>query len=297
MNDVPIIREQRLQEINNYIFRMPSLSTTVTKALEICNDPNSSPNDLNRVISLDPVLTGQVLRLVNSAYYSFSNKITTLTRAIIMLGVNTVKNLVLSTAIIESLGGKRSFKALSSRDFWTHSICVGVVAKSLAAIKDIPVAEREEYFVAGLLHDLGKILLDIRFPGEYAQALELAKFEQEILFRAEDSVIGINHNMVGKMIAEKWHLGEALIDSLFYHHNPDKAKDENRQFIAIVALANIYANNFKIGSSGDHFSEDPVKKYLLEQVGVNWSTLSDLRENVLEEIEKARIFLQVIKKG
>ena len=93
MNDVSMTPEVRLRAIQDYISKMPSLSTTVTKVMEICNKPDTSPNDLNRVISLDPVLTGQVLKLVNSAYYSLPNQVTSLTRAIIMVGLNTVKNL------------------------------------------------------------------------------------------------------------------------------------------------------------------------------------------------------------
>ena len=95
-----------LKDIRAYIARMPSLSTTATKALETCNNPRSSPNDLNRVIGLDPVLAGQVLRLTNSAYYSLGHPVSSLTRAIIMLGINTVKNLVLSFAILEQLRNK-----------------------------------------------------------------------------------------------------------------------------------------------------------------------------------------------
>ena len=136
---------------------MPSLSTTVGKVLEICSRPDTAPNDLNKVISLDPVLTGQVLKLINSAYYSLMNKVTSLTRAIIMLGLNTVKNLALSTAIIRCVGQAKKSKSLPIKDFWAHSISVGVMAKLLAAEQGIPLVEREEYFVAGLLHDLGKV--------------------------------------------------------------------------------------------------------------------------------------------
>jgi HD-like signal output (HDOD) protein len=168
--------EKRLRQINKYILRMPSLSTTVGKVLEICNNPSTSPNDLNRVISLDPVLTGQVLRLINSAYYSLPNRITSLTRAIIMLGINTVKNLVLGTSIVGSVGGRESFKTLSMDHFWEHSLAVGVTAKTLAARKGIPITEREEFFVAGLLHDLGKIPLSVEFSFSIASIASSTSF-------------------------------------------------------------------------------------------------------------------------
>ena len=297
MIDTTVSREDHLKRVQNYISKMPSFSNTVTKVLEICNDPNTSPNDLNRLISLDPVLTGQVMKVINSAYYSLPSRITSLSRAIIMLGLNTVKNLALSTAILESLGGKESFQALSMEDFWVHSLCAGVTAKYLAVIKGIPVIEREEYFVAGLLHDLGKIPLNNCFPDEYVHACEMVKRDQAPFYQTENTVLGFDHCVVGEMIGEKWRLSEAVNDLLSCHHNIEHAKEENRQFVTIVSLANIYANVFEIGSSGDPFPEDEALTYLLEQVGIDWYELSELRETVLGDIEKAKIFLQVTKRG
>jgi HD-like signal output (HDOD) protein len=293
MIEFPIQREKLLGLIEGYISRMPNLPITATKVLEICDSPDTSANDLNRVISLDPVLTGRVLKLINSAYYSLPRKVSSLTRAIIMLGLNTVKNLAMSTTVLQSVGGKESFQALSMDEFWTHSLCAGVTAKSIAAIKGIPVREREEYFMAGLLHDLGKIPLNKHFSDKYFQALNLAKLEQNPLHLAENMIFGVDHCVVGKMIAENWSLSDTIQDSLCRHHNPEEAKGENRQLIAIVALANTYANIFEIGSSGDPFPEDPMDTCLLEQVGLSWTKFSELGETVLDEIEKAKIFLQV----
>ena len=101
------------KQIEKFINRMPSLSTTVGKVMEICSRVDASPNELNKVISLDPVLTGQVLKLINSAYYSLVNKVTSLTRAITMLGLNTVKNMALSTAIIKTVSGAKKIKGAS----------------------------------------------------------------------------------------------------------------------------------------------------------------------------------------
>jgi HD-like signal output (HDOD) protein len=293
MNDFTIETDQRFKQIRGYISKMPSLSTTVTKVLEICSNSKSSPNDLSRVISLDPVLTGQVLNVVNSAYYSLSHEVTSSAQAIILLGLNTVRNLVLSTAILASLSGKDSFRGFSTDDFWAHSICVGVTAKSLAAIQDVPKAEREGYFVAGLLHDLGKIPINRQFPDGYIRALQMVKLKQMPLHQAEEAVFGFDHCLVGKMIAEKWRLGDAIGESLCYHHDPESAKGKNRKFIAVVALANIYANIYEIGSAGDPFPEDKFLNYLLQKIGIEWVKLSGLHKTVLEDIEKAKIFLQV----
>lgn len=297
MTDIAITTENRLEKIQNYIAHMPSLSTTSTKVMEICNNPTTSPNDLNRVISLDPVLTGRVLKLINSAYYYFPKEVTSLTRTIVMLGMNTVKNLAVSMAVMECLGGDGSFQALSMDDFWSHSICVGVAAKSLAAIKNIPVTMREEYFVAGLLHDLGKIPMMNGFPDEYSKALELTKIENVPLHEAEDTVFATDHCTVGGMIADKWQLSGTLTDVLCHHHDPEKASDEHSLLVAIVALGNIYSNTIEIGSAGDSVHDEPMTNYLLEKVGISWDKLSGLYETIVDEIEKAQIFLQIAKKG
>ncbi|MFH1075329.1 MAG: HDOD domain-containing protein [Pseudomonadota bacterium] len=290
--------KQRLADIQNYINRMPSLSTTVTKVMDICNSPATSPNDLNRVISLDPVLVGKVLKLINSAYYALPNQVTSLTRAIVMLGLNTVKNLALSTAVLENLGGSESSKALSMDDFWTHSICVGVTAKALAALKGIPPMDREEYFVAGLLHDLGKIVLNNRFTEEYINVLELVKNNRKPLCEAEVAFFGIDHCSIGTMIAEKWRLNENLTNCLRYHHDPVGIKDEKKQLAAtIVALANLYGNILGIGSSGDIFPDKSSLSSFAMQVGIELESIKGLDEKVKDEIEKAKVFLQICKKG
>ena len=297
MPETDINKEKRQKIIQNYILRMPSFSTTVAKVLEVCNSPKTSPNELNKVISLDPVLTGKVLTLINSAYYSLPKKVSSLTRAIIMLGINTVKNLALSTAIMGSVGGKGSFHALDTDDFWTHSICTGVTSKILAASIGVPAAQREEYFVAGLLHDLGKIPLNNRFPDEYTQALEMANAKQISLYQAEDLTLGINHCLTGKMIAEKWKLSETLVDAIYFHHSPGDVCEENKQVTTLVTISNIYANTLGMGSSQGLYTDKEILTNLFDSVGIDWTTLSDIRDNVIDEIEKAKIFLEVSDKG
>ena len=292
MDKETISLEKRKKRVRSYISRMPSFSTTITKVLEICNSPTTSPNDLNRVISLDPVLTGKVLNLINSAYYALPNQITSLTRAIIMIGINTVKNLALSTAVLDSVGREEgSFQAFSMDDFWTHSICVGVTAKLLAGIKNVPVTEREEYFVAGLLHDLGKIPLINCFNIDYVLALELSEEREVPLVKAEMETLDVDHGMVGGMIADKWQLNTSMNSAMCHHHKPEKADDENRQLVGIVAIANTYANIFRMGSSGDVFPEDRKVFDLMGKMEIERETLSGLEQTIIEEIEKAKIFL------
>jgi len=282
-------RQTKLEKIRVFVDKMPSLSTTVGKVLEICSRPDTAPNDLNKVISLDPVLTGQVLKLINSAYYSLMNKVTSLTRAIIMLGLNTVKNLALSTAIIRCVGQAKKSKALPIKDFWAHSIGVGVMAKLLAAERGLPLAEREEYFVAGLLHDLGKI----PFGDEYTEVLTQVKNEQAPLITVENKLLGIDHEEIGEMIASKWKLNAVITDAICHHHAPEQAEPEHQALVATVALADFYVCLFDIGFAGNRYPDENQLSSLLDMCGLQWSTVTGLTEAVDAEIKKAEIFLQV----
>ena len=179
--------------------------------------------------------------------------------------------------------------------FWTHSLCVGVMAKALAGFKGIPGMMQEEFFVAGLLHDLGKIPLNNCFAEEYRQALELAGIEQGPLSKAEEILLGFDHARVGKMIADKWQLNLGLTELLRFHHTPENASPNNRQLIGVVALANTYANLFDVGSAGDRYPDMSRLNELLAEVGLKWRDLSNLHPVVQQEIEKAQIFLQVAR--
>lgn len=289
-------QDHLVQKIQVFIDRMPSLSTTVSKVLEVCNSPRTSANDLNRVISLDPVLTGHVLKLINSAYYSLPNQISSLARAIIMLGLNTVKNLALSTAVVGALGKKSSFTTLPMDAFWAHSICVGVTAKAMAVARNVPTIQREEYFVAGMLHDLGKIPLNTCFSENYGQALQLAALEQSSLLKTEQLLIGVDHGVAGRLIGDKWRLSTAIIEGLAYHHSPEQASEEHRDLVATVALANLYANIYEIGSAGDLHPESAFLMAILESMGLKWSDLQPLQEVVNSEIEKAQVFLNLTER-
>ncbi len=296
MTEAPLESDQRFIRIQNYIDRMPSLSTTVTKVLDICNRPDTSANDLNRVISLDPVLTGQVLRLVNSAYYGLPNQISSLTRAIIMLGLNTVKNLALSTAILNTVGNESS-QILPMDLFWTHSISVGVTAKNMAELKGIPFAQREEFFIGGLLHDLGKIVLINCFIEEYDAVINQVRNEQGALDLAEKSVFGFDHGEPGRMIAEKWKLNSSVTETLCFHHQPDKAEENNRDLVSAVSLANMYTNILDIGSAGDPYQNEYLLTAALDRVDISWEQLVEMDEKIQDEIEKAQVFLQVSREG
>ncbi len=286
MTDQPLHRQQ----IESFINRMPSLPTTVAKVIEVCNQPQTSPNDLNRLISLDPVLTGKVLKLINSAFFTLSQPVASVTRAIVMLGINTVKNLALSTSIVGIFNGNSREGCFSMNDFWLHSLATGVTARMLAARQGIPGDAREEYFVGGLLHDIGKIPIMHCFPEEYAHILKESEQRHEPLYSTEKEILGFDHCHVGQIIAEKWRLSDNLSSALTSHHQ--KEQHEPAGFNDVISSANICAGSFSLGSAGDVSFENP-RPLVVKYTGADSCDLSPFQSEIVAEVEKAKVFLAV----
>ncbi|MDR3139058.1 MAG: HDOD domain-containing protein [Treponema sp.] len=280
--------------ITEYIKNMPSLPTSVTKVLEICNNIKTSPADLNYVISLDPVLMGRILKLINSAYYGFNQQITSLVRAIIMLGINTVKNLALSTAIMASLSIQKSrgFQGLDMEGFWQHSLCVGVAAKSFAIKRGIEFKLTEEYFTAGLLHDLGKIPLNAVLDRDYMNTVSAADRDGLPLFQAETRDLKINHNDVGALIVKAWRLEGPVGDVIIHHHRCNEYAGPYKDILYSVAAANYFACFEEIGFAGDRRPEK-LNPLIRNYLGPDRDFFEEAAKMVHMEIEKARVFLKL----
>ena len=288
--------EKRLILLRSHINRMTPLSPTVTKVITICNQQDASPADVSRIISVDPVLMGKVLRLINSAYYGLPQRVTSIVRAIIMLGINTVKNMLLSTAIMSNLGNRKNFNALEMIEFWKHSLAVGVTSKLIAKRHRLPPEVQEEYFIGGLLHDIGKIPLNNRFPEDYYRAMDLSEDTHQSLFSSENQMLGTNHTQVGLLIAESWNLGEEISDIISQHHSTSTYTGENQPLVYVVTLADYLINTIGIGFSGNSHPMDvdpEVLSFLSTHMDVTYDKLKGVVKDIKTEIEKAQIFLSL----
>jgi putative nucleotidyltransferase with HDIG domain len=280
------------ERIDEYIKEMPSLPTTVAKVLEVCNNPQTSPADLNHVISLDPGLVGRVLKLINSAYYGLGQQVTNLVRAIIMLGINTVKNLALSTAVMGNLSTNKDFQGLNMEGFWRHSLCVGVAAKILAKQRGIDSKQTEEYFTAGLLHDIGKIPLNAVLSKEYMLTVSTADRERISLFRAEEKTLGMNHCASGAMIVKAWKLEGPVGEAIVNHHAGTEYSGDHKDILYSIIVANRFASTMEIGFSGDRYPEK-TDNLIWETLGIKRDVFDEIEKTVNEEIEKAKVFLKL----
>lgn len=287
-----MIDKRKQIQINRFIQNMPPLPISVTKILEITKNPTTTAKELNNVISLDPVLTGKVLKLINSAYYALPNQITSIVRAIIMLGINTVKNLALSTAVISTLKVANNFNALNTDAFWRHSICVGAMAKYFAKKSGINIKSLEEYFVGGLLHDIGKIPFNAIIPEDYIKAITRSRQEKKSLHIIETEMFGINHCDLGYRIAELWKLNPNLSNVIRYHHNFNEVDEINQKFVALTELADLITTKSEIGFSGNSCPKDREEE-IFAITKLSWDDVDEAENNAEDAIKKAKIFLQI----
>ena len=286
-------KAERLRTVSKYITNMPSLPVTVSKVQEICDNPKTSPADLYKVISLDPVLMGKVMKLINSAYYGLSDKVTSLVRAIIMLGMNTVKNLALSSAVMGLMSRERNFNKLNSDMFWEHSLCTGIIAKKIAEERGAGRGDLEEYFITGLLHDIGKIPLISCFPAEYTKAVN-KNYEGDFcsICEAETHYFGMNHTETGQMIADSWELGDPVKNVIVSHHYYSSLDDKYKKMTYTIVIADYFANLYGCYFSGNCCPTEPPEEVFTFS-GIDSSYLDRIKDFIKEEMEKARIFLEI----
>lgn len=279
--------------LEGYIDKMPPLPTSVGKVLEICQRPNAQPTDLNKVISLDPVLLARVMKLINSAYYGLNQEVTSLVRAIIMLGLNTVKNMALSTAVLGSLNTSHTKNAVLNLDgFWLHSLCVGVTAKHIARLRNIAAQDQETYFFCGLLHDIGKVPLNNRAPEDYLVALQTSASQRTSLIAAERQTLEFTHTDAGALIIGAWKLSDDIKDVVSFHHTPLEYQGPHRELVFTVLVADYFANIMEIGFSGNRFPSPPPAE-VYRTLGLQWMQVEELEPQVRQEIERAKVFLKL----
>ena len=278
--------DKYLHIVKNCINNMPSLPIGINKIKDVCYDPKSSSVDIYKLIILDPVLIAKVIKLFNSLYYDASEKVVSLAKIIIILGINTVKNLVINSADINNVNKKDSLRQDNAGTFWHHSFCTAVTAKIFALKTGKEYNEAEEYFMAGMLHDIGKIPILACFPSQYKAIADNCK---ESLLDTEEQVFGFNHCAVGKMIAKQWVLGGKMELVVSEHHGSKQTTESKyKEIINMVSVADYFINKMGFGFFGAQAAPSDA---LFKSTGITEDIFKDSEKTILSELEKAKGFL------
>jgi putative nucleotidyltransferase with HDIG domain len=290
--DVKIKQEVLLRVIAEQLQDLPPLPAVVIRVMETVNDPKTAAQDLNRLISADQAIASKLLRLVNSAYYGFSRRVSTVTDAVVILGFNAVRDLAMSLGALNAFRARPGTTALDRDEFWAHSIGVAVAANAIARYKKIPSRAMEEVFIGGLLHDIGKLFLDQYFPQQYYVVLKLADVAGISIWESEKKALGVGHGIVGKRVAEKWNLPPTLTAMISLHHQPSQAA-EHAVITSIIHSADVVARKLKLGNAGDRIIPpmDPAVEKLLAVSPQGWQQIMD---ETTRKYKDAQDFLKVV---
>lgn len=202
---------------------LPSMPTALARIIQITNSPDANSEQLAKVVSLDQSLSTKVLRLANSAFVGRRVKVATITDAVVTLGFGSIRNLAASASVIDALFPKRMFNGFSWKDMWIHSVTCAVASE---VIYNRMVGGSGEFaFVAGLLHDVGKLVMARALPQRFVQVIEACQEYNFEMTRAENNILGTTHYKVGADLANQWCFPDTLAAGIAYHHNPEEAGD------------------------------------------------------------------------
>lgn len=232
------------------IKNLPSIPKVVFEVTKLLNDSKTATNQLAGIISKDQGLTSKILAVANSPLYGIKRKVSSIEFAILVLGFEDIRNIVTALSLAESIKTTPS-KYFDPYEFWIHTMVVGTAAKGIAL--NFGFEFGSEAFVAGILHDMGILVIYKFFNKEFNQIIELSQKEKISMLEAEESILGITHQEMGRFLAEKWDLPAVLCDALNYHHRPMESP-ENKYFISVIHLVDYMTH--KLGIADFYWDKD-----------------------------------------
>ncbi len=268
---------------------LPTLPTVYSALCDVIEDPNSTVADVARVISLDQASVIRILRVANSAFFGFSGCVDSISRAILILGFNEVRNLVLASSVMNLFNKSDSLRRFRPQDFWTHSVGVGLITRLFGQMAGF--RRLENFFITGILHDIGKIFFFEFLKDEYPRVLALVNEKKCLIREAELEILGMDHALIGSLVADQWKLPEQIRNAIHYHHFG--AIGEQADFlVASVHLGDILARVLELGYPGDDLIPRP-SECVWETLKLRPGMVTQMIPKVLKDFEEtvSAIFL------
>ncbi|MBD3345750.1 MAG: HDOD domain-containing protein [Chitinivibrionales bacterium] len=273
------------------ISTIPTLPSVIDQIARLLQNPQTTAEEVGKAITTDPALASKVLKLVNSAFYGFPGKIGTITHAIVILGFSTVKNVVLTASIFDFFKSRNNMHPdFDMKKFWIHSLASGAASQAIA--KHIGFSEKEECFIAGLIHDIGKVILCQYFPEEFIEIVTRVKEKDILFYESEKELLDSTHQEIGGMVVERWNIPANLQDVVRYHHCPAPSRN-SYTITAIVHCADILIRAMDHGYGGDN-KVPMISEQVWNDLGMNNLSLPPLLEDIDDEIDKATGLMSLV---
>jgi len=281
----PVV-QKAIQEISQ-IATLPEVTLKIIKLVE---DPNSTAQDLNKVITNDPALGARILKVVNSAFYGLPGQIGSINRAIVLLGLNAVKNIAIAASLSKLFRGGQICPSFNAKDLWMHSIAVGTATRLLAEKAGLGLPD--EAFLAGLIHDLG-IMVEIQAcKSKFVEAVQLMDATPGMTMKqAETQVLGAHHEEFGAALCKAWKFPASFAYVTGFHHRPLEVAPQQRTLTSLVHIADIVSAGLEKGFSKDLETRD-INPALLEQLNITIAQVNEVAAALPNAIEEAVNLLQ-----
>jgi len=237
------------KQLAETIATVPSLPAVLSRLTNAIDDPRSSLRRIEAIVQEDSALAGRLLCLANSAYFGYPARVDNLSRAITLVGWRQLRDLTIATSVIDTFRGLAPSQ-VTTESFWKHSVACGLVARILATWRR--ESNLEQYFVAGLLHDIGRLVLYVKFPDDMSKVLGVARSSGKLLYQSEAEHLGFDHAAVGGELLKRWNLPAHIHAGVEFHHAPQRA-GAHKQMAAAVHIADILVNGIVCGSSGERY--------------------------------------------
>ena len=245
-----LLADKFLKQLISRIDSLPSLPTLYLEVLREVESPYSSMGKIGEIISRDIGMTAKILQLVNSAFFGFRRHIASPAEAAELLGLETIKALVLSVKIFSQFD-QVGMKIFVADRIWGHSLATGVFAKTIAAAENQERTIIDDAFMAGLLHDAGKLILAVNLPQQYNEVLNVSRLHRSSVLEAERQAFGVTHAEVGAYLLSLWGLPFPIVEAIAYHHHPGSCPQKEMGILAAIHVGNSLENKLHGGQDAD----------------------------------------------
>ncbi len=292
-----VAKNRRKQDVLAGIERLPSLPNIVNEVIRLTIDSTSKAEDFVSLFSNEQTLTAKMLRIVNSPFYGLRTPVTTINKAIVILGYKTLKSLVLASSSSQIFKKGLLDYGFAEDGLWLHSVTVASFARHIARKwARLPGDRVDELFVVGLMHDIGKIVIGSelsKYSSECANFIDSGKSSD--VSDMETDVVGIDHTEVGQIIITKWKIGESIANAIGSHHSFGISGDSNNLYNAVLVLSDHLCDELGVGLVDDYRWSNPIPESVLESLNLDESQLQILREEISEIVEEAKELVAAIE--